>query len=240
MTNNRQLQPPPPQAPHAMHLPVDEPRRLAGLHALGVLDTALEPALDALVATNASLTGCAIAALCLIDADRQWFKATHGMPSDPLPRWRSVCTHTILGDGLLEVPDAAADPRFADHPAVIAAPHLRRHVGAPLRVGGANVGSLFAMDPATGPVSPAQRTARQQMAAIATALLEGRPRLNALEKERARLLDFARASGDWMWETDAHPAPHLSVEHLRGGDGHRAIGGAGPRDRRQPAARRAG
>ena len=183
-------------------LPDDEPLRLARLQALGVLDTGPEPGFDALVAATAQLTGCPVAALCLIDADRQWIKAAVGMPRDALPRWRSFCTHTILGDGPLEVPDAATDPRFADHPAVAEAPRLRLYAGVPLRVDDANVGTLFVMRAAPGPLDAAALAALERMATVAAALLHGRPRLHALEHERLRLLDFARASGDWMWETD--------------------------------------
>ena len=90
---------------HSVRLPVDEPRRLASLQALGILDTAPTASFDALVESAAQLTHCPAAAICLIDERRQWLKAVYGMPRIELPRERSFCAHTILQDGVMEVPD---------------------------------------------------------------------------------------------------------------------------------------
>nr|WP_162255169.1 ATP-binding protein [Rhizobacter sp. Root1221] len=186
-----------------VRLPVDEPRRLASLQALGILDTAPAASFDALVESAAHLTNCPSAAICLIDERRQWLKAAFGMPRIEMPRERSFCAHTILQDDMMEVPDARLDPRFAQHPCVVAAPHLRLYAGVPLTVDGMRVGSLFVADTRPRTLEPAERDALRRLAHVAVDLMVGLARLTSIEAERTRLLDFARASGDWMWETDA-------------------------------------
>ena len=49
----------------------------------------------------------------------------------------------------------------------------------------------------------AQRAALRHLATAANELLRSRQRLRALDAGRARLLDFTRASSDWLWELDA-------------------------------------
>lgn len=188
---------------HSERLP-DEPRRFASLQALGIIDTAPEESFDELVACAAQLTGCPIAAICLIDERRQWFKAVVGMAPVELPREQTFCAHTILGTDVMEVPDARLDPRFASHPGVTGEPHVRLYAGMPLCVEGVMVGSLFVIDVVPRSLEPAQRDALRRLAKVALGLMRGLERLTSLEQERARLLDFARASGDWMWETDEH------------------------------------
>ena len=183
--------------------PDDEARRLSRLRALGILDAQPEPAVVALVGCAARLTDCPAAALSLVDADRVWLKATHGLPAITLPRGQSLCPHTLAQDGVLEVPDLQGDPRMAD---AVAAAHWqdwRLYAGVPLHVEGVRVGALFVLDRIERQLTPAQRDALLQLADVASGLLAGAARQGALELERSRLADFSRASDDWMWEADA-------------------------------------
>ena len=94
----------------AAPLPENEARRLAALHSYGVLDTACEDTFDSIVRLAARLTGRPIALVSLIDADRQWFKARHGLEASETPRDMAFCAHAILTpDAPLVVPDAALD-----------------------------------------------------------------------------------------------------------------------------------
>ena len=99
-------------------LPENEARRLSALRDLEILDTAPEEAFDEIAALAASICQAPVALISLVDEDRQWFKSRIGLPAAEMPRTIAFCDHTILEPDLLVVPDAAADPRFADNPLV--------------------------------------------------------------------------------------------------------------------------
>ena len=48
-----------------------------------------------------------VALVSLVDVDRQWFKSRVGLEQTQTPRDISFCGHTILQDGVFEIPDAA-------------------------------------------------------------------------------------------------------------------------------------
>lgn len=128
-------------------LPDDEAARLSSLHDLDVLDTAPEARFDRYTDMASSTFDMPIALVSLIDEDRQWFKSHHGIDVTEIPRDMAICAHTILGDGVLQVPDAIADPRFADNPLVADDPRLRFYAGAPLTLSdGSRAGSLCVID----------------------------------------------------------------------------------------------
>ncbi|WP_372527909.1 ATP-binding protein [Piscinibacter sp.] len=185
-------------APH----PPNEARRLAVLRELGVLDSEGEASFDALVDAAARLTGCPIALISLVDAQRQWFKAARGWAMRETPRDISFCAHAILGDALFEVEDTRRDVRFTDNPLVRGEPHIRFYAGEPLQFRGATLGTLCVMDTQPRTLGADERAALHGLSRVATELLHSRQRLRALNDEQRRLLDFGRASGDWMWEID--------------------------------------
>ena len=183
-------------------LPHNESQRLLELRELGVLDSSPEESYDALARSAALITGCPMAVVTLVDEHRQWFKAVHGLTVRETPRAIAFCAHAILGEQLFEVPDALADLRFHDNPLVTAAPSVRFYAGVPLRFAGVMLGTLAVFDHRPRELDPGQRTALEGLALAVTELLRSRRRLVALHEERMRLHDLARASGDWMWETD--------------------------------------
>jgi diguanylate cyclase (GGDEF)-like protein len=70
-----------------------------------------------------------------------------GQASGPVPRELSFCSHAIVNDGVLLVPETRSDPRFHDNPYVTQAPFIRFYAGCPLSVpGGARLGSLCLID----------------------------------------------------------------------------------------------
>ena len=115
-------------------LPANEAERLAALRSCAILDTACDAAFDGLVRLAAKLTGCPIALVSLVDADRQWFKARHGLEEvAETHRDLAFCAHAILQpDRPLLVPDATADTRFATNPFVTGHPGIRSYAGVPL------------------------------------------------------------------------------------------------------------
>ena len=128
-------------------LPPDEAARLEALRNLAILDTEPEARFDRHTAEISALLDVPVALVSLVDADRQWFKSHVGIAARETPRDMSLCAHAILGDDLLEVSDALADPRFADNPLVVGEPRMRFYAGMPLVLGnGARVGTLCVAD----------------------------------------------------------------------------------------------
>lgn len=180
----------------------DEERALAALRALQVLDSAPEPAFDALARAAAQVCGAPVSTLTLIDEHRQWFKAQVGFAGTiESPRASSFCAHTVLGDALFEVPDALLDPRFADNPLVLEEPRIRFYAGAPLRLaGGERVGTLCVIDHEPRQLREDQRAVLAQLAVAASQLLEGR---RALRIEQQALAEATRAAALLQHSADA-------------------------------------
>jgi len=125
----------------------EEERRLAILAAYRVLDTPEEAAFDDIAALAAELLDTPIALVSLVDRDRQWFKAHHGLAARETRRDIAFCDRTVAAGALTVVADATQDPRFRDNPLVRGPPHIRFYAGAPLRTpDGALLGTLCAID----------------------------------------------------------------------------------------------
>ncbi|MET1757185.1 sensor domain-containing diguanylate cyclase [Novosphingobium sp. RD2P27] len=126
---------------------IDELARVAALQRLAVLDTGPEEPFENIVALVRAVLAVPMAAVSLLDEDRQWFKARSGVAVPETPREISFCTHTINQRDPLVIPDAIKDRRFADNPMVVGEPGIRAYAGVPLRTAdGYNVGSLCAVD----------------------------------------------------------------------------------------------
>ena len=126
---------------------LDEHQRLAELRSYRVLDTAPESAFDDITRIAAQITGCRTALVSLVDEKRQWFKAMYRFEEQQTSRDESFCAHAILQPGVMVVPDATKDARFATNRLVTAEPHIRFYAGAPLRTpSGAALGTLCVID----------------------------------------------------------------------------------------------
>lgn len=125
----------------------DEPARQSALERYAVLDTPAAEPFDRITSLVRSILQVPIAAVSLVDRERQWFKSIQGLEVRQTPRSASFCAHTILDRTVMVIPDATADPRFVDNPLVTGEPHIRSYAGAPLCTpDGYNVGALCAID----------------------------------------------------------------------------------------------
>ncbi len=117
----------------AAPVPDDESERLAALIALDIVGTGRTAEFDIFPILARSLFSTPIAAVSLVDDDRQWFKASVGLDVSETPRDVSFCAHAILSPTeALCVPDATKDPRFADNPLVTGEFGLRFYAGVPI------------------------------------------------------------------------------------------------------------
>ncbi len=165
--------------------PANEAERLRTLHSLQVLDTAPDPLLDGLARTAALALNCPAAAISLVDAERRWFKANVGFTRLEIPRDLSICAHALVSDGLLEIADVRADPRFAGNPVVMGSDMLRFYAGMPIRLNNHALGTLCVIDSTPRQLTEAQRQLLTDLARTAEHWLASR-------REHFALLELER------------------------------------------------
>ncbi|WP_025765217.1 PAS domain S-box protein [Dyadobacter tibetensis] len=116
----------------SLPVPKNESERVKALRSYQILDTHAEKEFDRLTELASIICEVPISLVTLIDANRQWIKSSYNMDIKETARESSFCQYTIMEDGLLEVPDATQDPRFADNSAVTAEGGVRYYAGYPL------------------------------------------------------------------------------------------------------------
>ena len=140
-----------------------------------VLDTGPERVYDDLVRLLAVGLDVPIAMVNLLDGQRDWFKAVVGLPLQQSPAETSFCEtffHTALD--LIVVEDTTLDARFAQHPLVLGAPHIRFYAAARLQVQGQTMGTLCAYDLRPRQMTTDQLQQLQTLAAAAATRLAER------------------------------------------------------------------
>ncbi|MGE0812842.1 MAG: ATP-binding protein [Vicinamibacterales bacterium] len=159
----------------------DEQARLAALRRYRILDTEPEQRFDDLTMLASQICETPISLITLIDADRQWFKSRVGLDVAETARSVAFCTHAIRQEGILQVPDAAGDPRFRDNPFVTGEPNIRFYAGAPLVTpDGHALGTLCVIDVQPRRLSDAQLRALGALRRQVEAQLELRRNLDEL------------------------------------------------------------
>jgi PAS domain S-box-containing protein len=179
-------------APHFTPVPPRETERLALLHSLNLLDTPVEAEFDDLSRIASAVTGYPIALISLVDRDRQWFKAHHGLAASETPREFAFCAHAILKpDSTMEVTDARQDPRFSTNPLVIGDPHVIAYAGVPLLVGRERqpIGTLCVIDQEPNKLSEPQREALEALARQVERLIHARDEKQRLQVTLGDLSD---------------------------------------------------
>lgn len=128
-------------------IPANEALRQRDLERIGVLNHPGDEHFERLVRLASTVLETPIALISLVDGDRQWFLAHHGLEANETPREMAFCAHAIAGDETLVVPDARQDPRFCTNPLVIHDPKICFYAGAPLQTrDGHNLGTLCVID----------------------------------------------------------------------------------------------
>ena len=176
-----------------------EVERLAALNRYAVLDSAPEASFDRFTTMASLMFDAPVALVSLLDEQRQWFKSCLGLAVAETHRSVAFCDHAIRQRGVMVVPDARQDARFAGNPLVTGDPFIRFYAGAPLITpDGLPLGTLCVID--KRPRADFGARERALLATMAEAVVEelGR-RLELAARsaaeheadERGRLLDLA-------------------------------------------------
>lgn len=148
-------------------VPMDEQARLRRLHALGLLDSDPNETYARVVRLAAKLLRTPVAAISLVDDDRQWFLARTGLELAQTPREDAFCAHTICEDAALVVQDATNDLRFRTNPLVTAEGGIRFYAGIPLRLeDGLGLGALCVIDHQPRELSAEDQAALEELAEV--------------------------------------------------------------------------
>ncbi len=126
--------------------------------------------LDRIAAKMARIFEAPVAAVTLIDRERQFFKAHSGLPEELAekgfsPRDLSVCSHVVAANAPIVVEDLKRDHRFTGNPLLVRHA-LRFYAGAPIRSsGGQALGALCVMDVVPRRFTESERRFLEQYAA---------------------------------------------------------------------------
>jgi two-component sensor histidine kinase len=144
-----------------------ETDRLAALRRYEILDTPPDGSFDHVAAIAARLFDVPIAIVSLVDEDRIWFKAHHGLDVEQIDRSPGLCASAILQTDPYVLIDASCDPRSLANPLVAGEFGLRFYVAAPLRTSdGHNLGTLCVIDHRPRAVTADQIAQLEALAAI--------------------------------------------------------------------------
>lgn len=151
----------------------DEQERLRRLEQYRISRTPPEAAFDDITRLLAVLFGAPIAYLCTTEAHCHWFKSRIGIDLEEVPRSISFCDHTVKQEGVMVVPDATRDERFAGSSLVTGAHHIRFYAGVTLRdADGFALGTLAVADTVPRVITEPQKDSLKRLASIALGRME--------------------------------------------------------------------
>ncbi|MFI9343987.1 PP2C family protein-serine/threonine phosphatase [Streptomyces sp. NPDC052773] len=140
--------PAPGRRPELVPDPDVEAARIAAVRRYDILDTPPDGAFDRVAAMAARLFDVPVATVTIVDIDRIWFKAAHGLAGvKEIGRDPGLCGSAILRDDALVLPDTLRDPVAADNPLVTGEMGVRFYAAAPITTSdGYRLGTVNILD----------------------------------------------------------------------------------------------
>lgn len=152
---------------------IQDENRLAAVRRFDTPETPRDEILDHLVASAADLLGMPVSAISVVDHDRIWFKARHGLDIDQTSHTPGLCASAVLHSNPLLLPDTLDDSHARSNPMVTVSPGIRFYLGIPLQtLDGFNIGTLCVMDHKPGSATERQIASLSNLASIAMNHLE--------------------------------------------------------------------
>jgi diguanylate cyclase (GGDEF)-like protein/PAS domain S-box-containing protein len=207
-----------------------DPARLAALRRLGLLDSPTEAPFDRLTHLATRFLRAPVALVSLLDADRQFFKSSVGLPEPwaslrQTPLSHSFCQHTLTSRAPLAIPDTHVDPLVRDCLA-IQDMGVVAYLGIPLiTADGWVLGTFCVMDTVPRAWNDDEIAMAQALTAAVMTEIELRSdvrmrqeaELAALDRER-RFRQLAQNSPDiiYILDVQAQQTVYLNREDLLG------------------------
>lgn len=153
-------------------VPSNEDLRLQSVQQSGILDSEFQTQFDALVVHAAEIFGVPISLITILDQDRQWFKAVHGLEMRETSRLAAFCNYPVASGKRMVVRDIRRDERFASNPLAIEA-SIRFYAGVPLAIQpGIHAGTLCILDTKPRRLSKMALATLERLGHIAEALIK--------------------------------------------------------------------
>lgn len=146
---------------------------MAAVRRYNILDTPPDGAFDRVANLAARILGTPIATVTIVDEDRIWFKAKHGLEVEQIDRLPGLCASAIMRDEPYLVTDASLDPRSLANPLVTGDSGFRFYAAAPLITSdGHRLGTLNVIDRHPRSISQEETQTLQDLAAVVMDELE--------------------------------------------------------------------
>jgi sigma-B regulation protein RsbU (phosphoserine phosphatase) len=173
---------------HPELIPPDEEQRLEAVRRYAVLDTPPDGAFDRIAGLAARILRTPIATVTIVDEDRIWFKARHGLDAEQIDRVPGLCASAILRDDPTIITDAAIDPRTIANPLVAGELGLRFYAAAPLITSdGYRLGTLNVIDRDAREITTEEVATLQDLAAVVVDELELRLSARKVAEAKAQV-----------------------------------------------------
>jgi len=150
---------------------------------------------DGLASATATMFGCPIGAISVVECDRQWFKVVTDPSIDEIPVEQSICRHAFDGTDLLVVEDLTKDARFSANPLVTDG-GMRFYAGRPIwvRIGPESdpvpIGALCLVDFVPRSFSAQERETLEQLGMAAQSLVQAAIDAALAERSAERLTEL--------------------------------------------------
>jgi diguanylate cyclase (GGDEF)-like protein len=142
--------------------------KIANIHSLDLFYTPIEERFERITRLARRALHVPVAAISLLNDDKQWFKSAAGWGISELPRDQAICRITVEENQLLTITDTLADSRVATLPTVASAPRFRAYAGHPLTdEHGSVVGTFCVFDLKPRDWAAADRQTVADLAALA-------------------------------------------------------------------------
>jgi diguanylate cyclase (GGDEF)-like protein len=141
--------------------------KIANINSFDLFYTPIEERFERITRIARRALHAPVAAISLLNEDKQWFKSAAGWGISELPRDQAICKLTVEANQIVMIADTLTDPRTAKLPIVMAAPRFRAYAGHPLVDDqGACIGTFCVFDLKPREFAPVDRQALIDLAAL--------------------------------------------------------------------------